>query len=68
MLSYPALDLNSNTYTPSKLHSLQDVVLPSSFLKICLDSYLPNTPEYLTDTFVHYDSLLSPILIPDNIL
>ncbi|KAL4480515.1 hypothetical protein ABPG72_022270 [Tetrahymena utriculariae] len=68
LLSYPALNLNGNVYTPSSLHSMLDAVLPSSFLKICLESYLPNTPEYLTETFVKYDSLLSPILIQDSIL
>ncbi|KAL4438113.1 hypothetical protein ABPG74_016892 [Tetrahymena malaccensis] len=68
LLSYPALNLNGNSYTPSSLHSMLDVVLPSSFLKICLESYLPSTSEYLNETFVKYDSLLSPILIQDSVL
>jgi hormone-sensitive lipase len=40
VLVYPALNLNYNNYTPSLLTSLNDMILPHTFLKICLKSYL----------------------------
>ena len=36
VLVYPALNLNYNNYTPSLLTSLNDMILPHTFLKICL--------------------------------
>lgn len=53
VLVYPALNLNINDYTPSLLHALNDMILPHTFLKICLRAYLKNSnfsPE--TDPFV----------------
>jgi hormone-sensitive lipase len=43
VLVYPALNLNYYDYTPSLLTALNDMILPHTFLKICLKSYLPNT-------------------------
>ncbi len=40
VLVYPALNLNYNNYTPSLLTSLNDMILPHTFLKICLKAYL----------------------------
>lgn len=40
VLVYPALNLNYHNYTPSLLTSLNDMILPHTFLKICLKSYL----------------------------
>lgn len=37
---YPALNLNYRNYTPSLLTSLNDMILPHTFLKICLKAYL----------------------------
>lgn len=39
-LIYPALNLVDNKYTPSIMASLEDLVLPHTFLKICLKSYV----------------------------
>lgn len=36
VLVYPALNLNYHNYTPSLLTSLNDMILPHTFLKICL--------------------------------
>lgn len=40
VLVYPALNLNYYDYTPSLLTALNDMILPHTFLKICLNSYL----------------------------
>ena len=40
VLVYPALKLNYYGYTPSLLTALNDMILPHTFLKICLKSYL----------------------------
>jgi hormone-sensitive lipase len=40
VLVYPALNLCDYFYTPSLLTSLNDLILPHSFLKICLKAYL----------------------------
>lgn len=40
VLVYPALNLNIATYTPSFLTALNDMILPHTFLKICLSAYL----------------------------
>lgn len=40
VLVYPALNLCDNFYTPSLLTSLTDLILPHTFLKICLKAYL----------------------------
>jgi hormone-sensitive lipase len=39
-LVYPALNLNYHSYTPSLLTSLNDLILPHTFLKVCLKAYL----------------------------
>jgi hormone-sensitive lipase len=36
VLTYPALNLNYNNYTPSLLSSLDEPILPHTYLKICL--------------------------------
>jgi hormone-sensitive lipase len=63
VLVYPALNLHYFDYTPSLLTSLNDMILPHTFLKICLDSYLKD-PRFKPEE----DFLISPILTPDNLL
>lgn len=63
VLCYPALNLNYDNYTPSLLTCLDEPILPHTFLKICLQSYIQNSafkPEL--------DPFLSPIHSPDSIL
>ena len=54
VLVYPALNLNFNNYTPSLIHALNDMILPHTFLKICLNAYMkdvvlnPETNQYLS--------------------
>lgn len=52
VLVYPALNLNYENYTPSLLTSLNDMILPHTFLKICLQSYLPSDCDPLNDPLV----------------
>ena len=40
VLVYPALNLNYYNYTPSLLCALDDMILPHTFLKICLNAYI----------------------------
>lgn len=40
VLVYPALNLNFQDYTPSLLTALNDMILPHTFLKLCLKAYL----------------------------
>lgn len=61
VLVYPALNLNYKNYTPSLLTSLNDTILPHTFLKICLKAYL----KLDTDPFSQF---VSPIYSTDEVL
>jgi len=61
-MAYPALDLKLNKFSPSLLHSLDDVILPHTFLKICCNAYIPNEMNAALDPF------LSPIIASDELL
>ena len=63
VLVYPALNLNYFDYSPSLLTCLNDMILPHTFLKICLSSYLKDT-NFKPDE----DYFVSPILTPDSML
>lgn len=55
VLVYPALNLSRDAYTPSLLTSLNDLILPHTFLKICLKAYLTE------DVDPNNNELVSPI-------
>lgn len=59
VLCYPALNLDYYDYTPSLLTALNDMILPHTFLKICLKSYLKD-PKYKPNC----DYLISPLMVP----
>lgn len=59
VLVYPALNLNYYEYSPSLFTSLNDMILPHTFLKICLSSYLKD-PRYKPEE----DYFVSPVLTP----
>lgn len=40
-LVYPALNLNDKAFTPSLLNTLDDFILPHTYLKICVNAYVP---------------------------
>ena len=63
VLVYPALNLDYFNYTPSLLTALNDMILPHTFLKICLKAYLKDS-SFKPDT----DPFISPILTPLEIL
>ena len=42
LLAYPALNLVQKKFSPSLLEALDDVILPHTFLKLCLDAYVPS--------------------------
>ena len=65
ILSYPALNLDKNFYTPSFSNIFTDIVVPFSFLEVCLDSYIDRKNE---KNDVLKDPFLSPILIPESVL
>lgn len=59
--AYPALNLSLRNFSPSLILSLDDFILPSSFLMLCLDSYVKDAdPEK--------DHFLSPAICPNNVL
>lgn len=61
MPCYPALNLSLRNFSPSLILSLDDFILPSSFLMLCLDSYVKDgNPEE--------DHFLSPAICPDEVL
>ena len=60
---YPALILDFNFFTPSRLIALNDILLPHSILKICLDSYISKNNDPNTS-----DPFLSPLLASDELL
>ena len=63
ILVYPALNLNYYDFTPSLLTALNDMILPHTFLKICLKSYLRD-PAHKPAT----DCYISPIKTPASVL
>lgn len=63
VLVYPALNLVYYDYSPSLLSALNDMILPHTFLKICLKAYL-NDDRYKPDD----DYYVSPILTPEHLL
>jgi len=63
VLVYPALNLNFNTYTPSLLTALNDMILPHTFLKLCLKAYIKDA-QYDPEE----DPFISPILTSSEVL
>ncbi|OMJ86205.1 hypothetical protein SteCoe_12345 [Stentor coeruleus] len=61
VVAYPALNLDKNSFSPSLLHALEDLIIPHTFLKICLDAYLGDSANV-------NDPTVSPIHIENEIL
>lgn len=65
ILSYPALRLDIDFFTPSYLNMLNDFILPYHIVKFCFDCYI----DYKNLTYIGIDNpFLSPIYTPDSIL
>lgn len=68
ILSYPASFVGENKFVPSLLFSLDDILLPTKFLKSALSAYageiINENPECQADTF----DLLSPLCADEELL
>ncbi|EAR88616.3 hypothetical protein TTHERM_00185900 (macronuclear) [Tetrahymena thermophila SB210] len=64
VIAYPALNLNLRYFTPSFLLALDDQILPHTFLKMCLDSYVPEQIGLRPES----DPFISPIYASDELL
>ncbi len=42
VLAYPVLKITSDMFSPSLLHCIHDVILPHTYLKVCVDAYRKN--------------------------
>jgi len=62
MLSYPALNLFPVKVVPSYFQAIDDVILPSNVLKLCLKAYIPEEFKPESDPF------LSPVVASDELL
>lgn len=62
ILSYPAVYVGPSKFTPSLLFSLDDVLLPTKFLKCCLYSYSGNVVERNPQCKADELDLISPLL------
>jgi hormone-sensitive lipase len=58
---YPAMNLDEKAFTPSLLYTLDDFILPHTYLKICAKAYVQKYKGKL-------DYLLSPIVTPLSVL
>ena len=61
LMAYPSLVITRRMFSPSLLLSIDDRMLPASFLALCIDSYDP-------DGYGDEEFLLSPALTPDHVL
>lgn len=61
VVAYPALNLDKDNFSPSLLHALEDLIIPHTFLKICLNAYLGDSANI-------NDPTVSPIHIENEIL
>ena len=60
---YPAVNLDINAFCRSYIYALEDGVLPHTFLKLCLNSYMQD-PKLNPSN----DMFLSPICVSDEIM
>lgn len=61
VLAYPALNLDKDSFSPSLLFSLDDLLVPHTFLKLCLEAYLPEGTDIR-------NPMVSPIHIERRVL
>lgn len=59
--AYPALNLSMRNFAPSLMLSIDDFILPSGFLMLCVDSYVGGCDA-------ENDHFLSPGNCPENVL
>jgi hormone-sensitive lipase len=61
LLAYPALNLDQNNFSPSLMFALEDLLVPHTFLKLCLESYMQSNEDPKQPT-------ISPLYIEEEIL
>jgi hormone-sensitive lipase len=63
LLPYPAVNLNKDVFTTSYMLSLEDIIIPHTFLKLCLTAYLQSyTKEASSNPYI------SPLVSTDATL
>ncbi len=62
-LAYPALNLNTKVFSPSLLLALDDQIVPYTFLKMCLESYLLDS-----NSKPDMDPFISPAVASDEVI
>lgn len=63
LLAYPALSLDVGNFTPSYLIALNDLIVPHTFLKLCLSAYVQSS-----DADPSTDYYISPLYTPAELL
>jgi hormone-sensitive lipase len=58
LLAYPCVTLNRKAFSPAIMLSLEDMLIPYSFIEMCLKAYLSDSDDPCTDYY------LSPLLSP----
>ena len=61
-LAYPAVNLIKERFSFSLVQSLDDMLVPHTFLKLCLESYLEDSSA------AEHNPLISPLVAPDDVL
>jgi hormone-sensitive lipase len=61
VLAYPAVNLDKSSFSPSLIYTLEDLLVPHTFLKLCLDSYIQD--PYLDPAT---NPFLSPLKAPEE--
>eukprot|EP00347_Sterkiella_histriomuscorum_P001768 403370757 len=67
IMCYPALSIDQFRFSPSLLLGIDDPILPYSFLKMCIESYVGDKSQYKDRSSCDpgKSPLLSPILVDD---
>lgn len=65
VLIYPALNLNSSSFTPSHIIALEDAILSHKLLKMCVNAYAVKNGEHKLNA--DRDPFLSPIHLSDQV-
>jgi hormone-sensitive lipase len=63
ILFYPAVNLNKDVFTTSYMLSLEDLIVPHTYLKLCLEAYLQDQTKYADS-----NPYISPIIADDAVL
>ena len=68
IMSYPAPYVSDKKFVPSLLLSLDDILLPSRFLKFALNAYTSNVDKQNPSCVADQHPLMSPLVANEGIL